>query len=90
MDDYCKHRDNVFDARQKSAASSADSWQEWYLMSPLERWEESQKLWDFYLNVGGSLDPEPDSQSPFDALYPRSTAPADGRTGMRVLRRGGV
>ena len=65
-------------------------WQEWYALTPLERWQETSKLWAFYLSVGGSLDPEPDSQSPFDALYPRSPVPADGGTGLRVIRRGGV
>jgi hypothetical protein len=65
-------------------------WQEWYSLSPLERWHESEKLWAFYLSVGGSLDPEPDSQSPFDALYPRGPLPVDGRPGLRVLRRSGI
>lgn len=69
---------------------SDDSWQEWYQLSPMERWRESLKLWQFYVRVGGSLDPEPDSQSPFDAFMPRGSAPADGRSGLRVLRRGGV
>ncbi len=70
--------------------SDLDSWEEWYCLSPMERWNESTKLWQFYLRVGGSLDPEPDSQSPFDAFVPRGSAPADGRSGLRVLRRGGV
>jgi len=26
---------------------------------------ESEKLWEVYLYLGGSLDPEPDTQSPF-------------------------
>lgn len=68
----------------------SDTWQQWYRLTPLERWAESMKLWDFYLQVGGSLDAEPDSQSPFDAFLPRCPAPADGRSGVRVLRRGGV
>lgn len=68
----------------------ADSWPEWYAMSPLERWQESAKLWQFYLEAGGSLDPEPDSQSPFDSIMPHSTPPAYGRPGLRVLRRSGV
>jgi len=67
-----------------------DEWDEWYRMTPLERWRESQKLWEFYLQVGGSLDPEPDSQSPFDFGDPPGAVPADGGAGMRVLRRGGV
>jgi len=65
-------------------------WAEWYLMTPAERWAESQRLWTDYLALGGSLDPEPDTQSPFyDAGAPRPL-PADGRPGVRVIRRGGV
>lgn len=65
-------------------------WAEWYAMTPQQRWEESMKLWQTYLALGGSLDPEPDTQSPFfdpDAPCPQ---PADGRPGVRVVRRGGV
>jgi len=65
-------------------------WQEWYALTPMERWRETGKLWAFYLSVGGSLDPEPDSESPFDSLYTPSPVPADGRPGVRVLRRGGI
>ena len=42
-----------------------DEWQEWYRLTPQNRWTETEKLWDYYLSIGGSLDPEPDSQSPF-------------------------
>lgn len=38
---------------------------EWYRMSPAERFEESLKLWDIFVILGGSYDPEPDTQSPF-------------------------
>jgi hypothetical protein len=69
---------------------SDEEWEEWYGLTPLERWQESQKLWEFYLQVGGSLDPEPDSQSPFDFGDQPCTVPVDGRTGLRVLRRGRV
>ena len=59
-----------------------DEWLDWYRLTPAERWSETQKLWSFYLAVGGSLDTEPDSQSPFDALYlPRESA-SDGRSGL--------
>ena len=65
-------------------------WAEWYRLTPLERWQESMKLWAHYLSIGGSLDPEPDTQSPFyDADVPCSR-PVDGRTGLRVLRRDGI
>lgn len=67
-----------------------DSWEEWYRLTPQQRWQESEKLWAFYLTVGGSLDPEPDSQSPFDPDCPPRAIPVDGRPGMRVLRRSGV
>lgn len=81
---------NNYAKRLEEARDDEDSWKEWYLMEPLERWHESMKLWEFFLRVGGSLDPEPDPESPFDAFLPRGTAPADGRSGLRVLRRGRV
>ncbi|HTD67396.1 MAG TPA: hypothetical protein VK846_12785 [Candidatus Limnocylindria bacterium] len=40
-------------------------WAEWYRLTPVQRWLESEKLWQTYLALGGSLDPEPDTQSPF-------------------------
>jgi hypothetical protein len=67
-----------------------DEWLDWYRLTPAERWHESQKLWSFFLSVGGSLDPEPDSESPFDSFYAQCTSVADGRAGVRVLRRSRV
>ena len=65
-------------------------WAEWYRMSPQERWEASSRLWACYRALGGSLDPEPDMQSPFfDPEEPRAGL-ADGRPGVRVIRRSGV
>jgi hypothetical protein len=67
-----------------------EEWAEWYRLTPVQRWLESKKLWQTYLALGGSLDPEPDSRSPFfDARAPRPR-PAHGRPGLRVLRRGRV
>jgi hypothetical protein len=67
-----------------------EEWAEWYRLTPVQRWLESEKLWQTYLAIGGSLGPEPDTQSPFfDARAPRSRS-AHGRTSVRVLRRGGV
>lgn len=40
--------------------------------------------------LGGSLDPEPDSQSPFFDEDAPSSVPVDGRPGVRVIRRSGV
>ena len=70
--------------------NTADEWQDWYRLTPLQRWEESQKLWPTYLALGGSLDPEPDSQSPFDDPQTWRESAAHGRPGVRVLRRGGI
>jgi hypothetical protein len=65
-------------------------WAEWYRLTPVQRWLESEKLWQQYLAFGGSLDPEPDTQSPFfDARTPRQGTP-HGRPGVRVLRRSRV
>jgi hypothetical protein len=63
---------------------------EWYSLTPQERWRESAKLWEVYLSLGGSLDPEPDTQSPFFDPRAPSSRPVDGRAGLRVIRRGGV
>lgn len=61
-------------------------WADWYRLTPVQRWLESEKLWQTYLALGGSLDPELDTQSPFfDARAPRP-CPAHGRSSVRVLR----
>src|SRR5687768_544696 len=65
-------------------------WVEWFRMSPDQRWAESSKLWEFYLEAGGSLDPEPDPQSPFFFSEDFRASPANGRAGVRVLRSCGV
>ena len=65
-------------------------WLEWYLLTPQERWEESAKMWQTYLLLGGSLDPEPDPQSPFFDAEEWREMSADGRPGVRVVRRSGV
>ena len=60
-------------------------WAAWYLMTPLERWEESMKLWEAYVALGGTMDPDPDSQSPFyDEAEWREFS--DGRPFVRVGR----
>jgi hypothetical protein len=65
-------------------------WAAWYRLTPLERWRESMRLWEYYLSVGGSLDPEPDSQSPFDPDYKLGPVPAYGGTSLRVISRSGI
>ena len=65
-------------------------WVAWFSLTPLERMAESAKLWQIYLQMGGTLDPDPDPQSPF--FFPEDYSPgaADGRAGVRLLRRGGI
>ena len=65
-------------------------WAEWYMMTPQERWRETSRLWEMYLALGGSLDPQPDTQSPFFDEDAPSPVPVDGRPGVRVIRRSGV
>jgi hypothetical protein len=67
-----------------------DEWAEWYAMTPAQRLEESAKLWQTYLELGGSLDPEPDPQSPFYDPEEWRALAVDGRAGVRVVRRGGI
>jgi hypothetical protein len=63
---------------------------EWYRMTPQQRWAESMRLWESYLLLGGSLDREPDSQSPFHDPAAQSGSAAHGRPGVRIVRRSGV
>jgi hypothetical protein len=65
-------------------------WAAWYALSPQERFLESMKLWDIYLALGGSLEPEPDTQSPFFDPEEWRQNTTHGRPGVRVLRRSGV
>lgn len=65
-------------------------WAEWYRLLPAQRWLESEKLWQAFLMLGGSLDPEPDTQSPFFDPRASRSCPAHGRAGLRLVRRSGV
>jgi len=67
-----------------------EEWAEWYRLTPEERFEESMKLWDTYLMLRGSLEPEADTQSPFFDEEEWRENFAHGRPGVRVLRRGSV
>ena len=40
-------------------------WAAWTRMTPQERWQASRSLLQHYLNMGGSLEPDADPQSPF-------------------------
>jgi hypothetical protein len=62
----------------------------WYRLTPAQRWMETVRLWHSYLMLEGSLDPEPDMQSPFfdpEAPVPRSPHKPPG---MRIIRRGRI
>ena len=67
-----------------------DEWVDWFHLSPQERWDESAKMWQTFLSLGGNLDPEPDTQSPFHDPAAPGAGFADGRPGLRVIRRGGI
>ena len=60
---------------------------DWLRLTPAQRYVESGKLWDVFIGFGGSLDPEPDSQSPFDFPEMRRPVSPDGRTGVHFIRR---
>jgi hypothetical protein len=65
-------------------------WLEWFALTPEQRWVESEKLWGHYLEIGGRLDPEPDTQSPFFDPGASGEEPGDGWPGLRAVRRSGV
>lgn len=67
-----------------------EEWEEWYRMTPQDRWLESERLWATFLALGGSLDPEPDSQSPFFDESAWGPLPSHGGTGLRSIRRSGI
>lgn len=67
-----------------------EEWAEWYALTPKERWRESMKLWESFLALGGSLDAEADTQSPFFDHEEWRANLTDRRPGLRVLRRGGA
>lgn len=71
----------------KHAESFIDEEQEWLHLNPAQRLRETTKLWSIYLALGGSLDPGPNSQSPFHFPEKSSAVSANRRTGLHRLRR---
>lgn len=65
-------------------------WADWYRLTPAERWMASAQLWATYMSLGGTLDPEPDTQSPFHDAHAWRPVSADGGTGVYRVRRRGV
>ena len=49
----------------KYTKENVDEDAEWLRLTPAERFSETTKLWKLYIALGGSLEPEPDPQSPF-------------------------
>lgn len=76
--------------RCSQISASENEWLDWYRLTPRQRWKETQKLWQFYIEMGGSLDPEPDTQSPFNSAYLRRAVSAHRRTGLHIIRRSRV
>ena len=81
--------DNISSAMVKVSAEElvGEELAEWYSLTPMERLRQSAKLWETYLALGGSLDPEPDTQSPFFDQSAQSSRPIDGRPGVHIVRR---
>jgi hypothetical protein len=62
-------------------------WAEWYALTPQQRFARSMELWEIYLAYGGSLDPDPDTQSPFfDEAEWRANV-TNGGPSVRLIRR---
>ena len=70
---------NIFDNEEQ---------EDWANLSPQERYIESNKLWLSYITYGGSLDPECDSQSPFDFPELERAISTHGGSGVYFIRRG--
>jgi len=67
-----------------------DEWAELYSLSPAERWNETERIWHHFLQMGGSPDPEPNPSSPFFNKQEWRALSSDKRSGLRIIRRGGV
>ena len=65
-----------------------DEWKDWLALTPIQRFAESEKIFAQYLSMGGSLDPDPDPQSPFYDPAEWRPESSHGRAGVRLLRRG--
>jgi len=66
----------------------AGEWIDWYDLSPAERWSESARICQQYFEAGVSLDPAPNTQSPFDDPETWCEGAADGRAGLHFVRSG--
>ena len=60
---------------------------EWMELTLAERLVRTAQIWDIYIAYGGSFDPDPDPQSPFFDSETQSSGSANGRSGLRLVRR---
>ena len=63
-----------------------DEDREWLQLTPAERLLETSKLWAIYRRMGGNLDPQSDTQSPFYIFQTPRPLPANRRASMHNLR----
>jgi hypothetical protein len=68
-------------ATRDEVAHAPTEEEEWLNLTPAQRLEESGKLWELFFAMGGSLDPEPDPQSPFYFPETPDQSPVDRRPG---------
>ncbi|MDZ4753651.1 MAG: hypothetical protein SGJ11_04050 [Phycisphaerae bacterium] len=52
-------------SRPTAEEVAGPEWAAWYALTPMQRWEAGQRLFAEYVAMGGSLEPEIDTQSPF-------------------------
>ena len=69
---------------------ASDEWLEWFSLTPVQRFIESQRMWPQFLLLGGNYDPEPDHQSPFFDAEEWCRLSTHGRAGMHIIRRSGI
>ena len=55
----------VSSLEQQWLDSIEPEWLEFYLMTPEQRWARATEVRAYYLAMGGTLEPDPDPQSPF-------------------------
>lgn len=69
-------------------------WLDWYRKTPQERFYESQRLLAHYLAIGGTLEPDVDTESPFWSRedlegFARSIEESRRRAGVKLVKNAG-
>lgn len=65
-------------------------WFAWYRLTPEKRWEESARLWQTYIELGGTLDPIADPERIGDARGTHRSLSVNGGTSLHSVRGGGI